>query len=86
MKALVQEMKTRYDDRYVLFDAPPVLMGADVMALAPCVDSIVMVVENGKTTNSDVKKAVEMLPREKFLGFVMNRSKRLRRKDGYYYR
>ena len=86
MKSLVQEMKTRYDDRYVLFDAPPVLMGADVMALAPCVDSIVMVVENGKTTNSDVKKAVEMLPREKFLGFVMNRTKRLRRKDGYYYR
>ena len=86
MKTLAHELKTRYDDRYVLFDAPPVLMGADVMALAPCVDSIVMVVEKGKTTNSDVQKAVEMLPQEKFLGFVMNRQKHSKGKDGYYYR
>jgi len=86
MKSLVQEMKTRYDDRYVLFDVPPVLMGADAITLAPCVDSIVMVVEKGKTTNRDVQKAVEMLPREKFLGFVMNRTKHSKIKDGFYYR
>lgn len=86
MRTLVQEMKTRYNDRYVLFDAPPVLMGADAIALAPCVDSIVMVVEKGKTTNSDVEKAVEMLPREKFLGFVMNRQNHSKKQNGYYYR
>ena len=86
MKALVQEMKTRYDDRYVLFDAPPVLIGADAIALAPCMDSIVMVVEKGRTTDRDVQKAVEMLPQEKFLGFVMNRQNHSKIKDGHYYR
>jgi non-specific protein-tyrosine kinase len=73
MKALVQEVKARYDDRYVLFDTAPVLAGADAMALAQHVDCIVMVVEEGKTGMRDAKKALGMLPPEKFLGFVLNR-------------
>lgn len=72
MQALVQEMKTRYDDRYVLFDVPPLLVGADALALAPYVDCIVMVVIEGKTSAKDIQKAVQMLPKEKFLGFVLN--------------
>jgi non-specific protein-tyrosine kinase len=73
MKALVQEVKARYDDRYVLFDTAPVLAGADAIALASHVDCIVMVVEEGKTGMRDAKKALGMLPPEKFLGFVLNR-------------
>lgn len=73
MQALVQEMKFRYTDRYVIFDAPPLLVGADALALAPYIDSIVMVVEEGKTSTKQVKRAVAMLPKEKFIGFVMNR-------------
>ena len=33
----------------------------------------IMVVEEGRTSMKDVKKALEMLPQEKFLGFVLNR-------------
>jgi non-specific protein-tyrosine kinase len=73
MKALVQELKERYDDRYVLFDAPPLLAGADALALAAHVDCIVMVVAEGRTALRDAKKALAMLPPEKFLGFVLNR-------------
>lgn len=76
MKALVQELKSRYEDRYVLFDAAPVLSGADAIALASHVDGIVMVVEEGRTALRDVKKALAMLPQEKFLGFVLNRQGR----------
>lgn len=75
MKALVQEMKNRYDDRYVLFDAPPVLAGADAIAFAPLVDCIVMVVEEGQTTNKDIQKVLELIPKEKLLGFVLNKCK-----------
>jgi len=32
MKTLVAEMKNRYPDRYVLFDTPPILLGADTLA------------------------------------------------------
>jgi non-specific protein-tyrosine kinase len=74
MKELVSQMKGRYADRYVIFDVPPVLAGADALAFAPLVDSIVMVVEAGKTSIHDVSKAISMLPGEKLLGLVLNRA------------
>lgn len=73
MKALVEEVKTRYNDRYVIFDVPPVLMGADAIAFASFVDCIVMVVEAGRTSMADINKALELIPKEKFLGFVLNK-------------
>ena len=75
MKALVQEMKNRYLDRYIFFDAPPVLSGADAIAFAPLVDSFIMVVQAGRTSRRDIEKSLESLPKEKFLGFVLNRHK-----------
>jgi non-specific protein-tyrosine kinase len=73
MQTLVKEMKSRYDDRYVIFDVPPLLIGADALALAPYIDCIIMVVEEGRTSTQEVQRAVDMLPKEKFIGFVMNR-------------
>ena len=73
MAGLVQEMKTRYPDRYVFFDAPPILSRADTLALVPLVDYIIIVVQTGKTPISDVKKALELIPQEKVIGFVLNR-------------
>jgi protein-tyrosine kinase len=85
MKDLVDELKSRYDDRYVIFDTAPILIGADALALAPRVDAIVMVVEEGRTPMRDVQKALEMIPLKKFLGFVMNRQKGGGSRYGYYY-
>jgi protein-tyrosine kinase len=73
MKALIGELKARYADRIVLFDAPPVLSGADTLSLAQFVDAIVLVVSDGKTSLKDLRKTMEVLPREKLLGFVLNR-------------
>lgn len=72
MNHLVKDMKDRYEDRYILFDTPPVLVGADAIAFAPFVDGIVITVESGRTSMTDVKKALALLPREKLLGFVLN--------------
>ena len=83
MKTLVQEMKSRYEDRYVIFDTSPVLIGDDAIALANHIDSIIMVVEEGRSSMKDVQKALEMLPQEKFLGFVLNRQSGAMR-DKYY--
>ncbi len=83
MKSLIQEMKTRYTDRYVFFDVPPVLGGADAIVLAPLVDCIIMVVVEGQTSIHDIEKALQLLPQEKFLGFVLNRQKFPTR--SYYY-
>ena len=75
MKTLIHEMKTRYPDRYVFFDVPPILGGADAIVLALLVDSIIIVVAEGRTSIHDIKKALQLIPQEKFLGFVLNRQK-----------
>lgn len=73
MKGLVKDIKDRYPDRYVFFDAPPLLSGADAIAFAPLMDAVVMVVEAGKTSIDDIKRAADLIPKEKFLGFILNR-------------
>jgi non-specific protein-tyrosine kinase len=75
MKNLVEEMKKRYEERYIIFDMPPVLGNADAITFAPMVDCTLMVVEEGKTTIQDVKKAVGLLPQNNFIGYVINRQK-----------
>lgn len=84
MKSLVAELKSRYDDRILIIDAPPVLTGADTLALTPHVDAIVLVVLGGKTRLRDVKKSLEMLPPEKFLGYVLNSHGRVGSAYNYY--
>ena len=83
MKALVKEIKHRYADRCVIFDVPPLLSGADAITFSQMVDCILMVVEEGRASIKEIKKALEMIPTEKFLGFVYNRAKS--QVHSYYY-
>jgi non-specific protein-tyrosine kinase len=71
MRSLVAELKSRYEDRTILFNSAPVLEGADALSLAALVDGIVVVVAEGDTGMRDVKKAVGMLPTEKLIGYAL---------------
>ena len=84
MKGLVKELKGRYPDRYVFFDVPPVLAGADALAFAPQVDHIILVVRAGSTSIEDVKLALDLLPRNKVLGVVLNRADQADLTSRYY--
>jgi protein-tyrosine kinase len=75
MAAMLTEMKGRYPDRYVILDVPPILTGADALTFAPLVDSILVVVQSGRTPAEDVRKALDQMPSEKVLGVVLNRQK-----------
>lgn len=83
MAELVAEMKTRYSDRYIFFDLPPLLAEADALAFAPLADCILMVVHPG-TSFAEIQRALDLIPKEKFLGFVLNRVESSN--DDYYYR
>lgn len=85
MTSLVEELKSRYTDRFVIFDTTPVLMGADAIAFASIVDCIIMVVQAGKTRKEDIQKALELIPKEKFLGFVLNKNDAKDDTYSYYY-
>jgi protein-tyrosine kinase len=82
MAALVAEMKSRYADRYIFFDVPPLLAEADALAFAPLVDCILMVVQP-QTPFQAIEKALELVPKEKFLGFALNGVKSS--ENGYHY-
>ncbi len=73
LKELVEDMKGRYENRYIFFDVPPVLNGADALAFAPLADHILFVVRAGATPLPEVRRALGMLPRERVIGLVLNR-------------
>ncbi len=75
MKELVSDMKSRYPDRYVIFDVPPVFAGVDTMIFANLVDHILVVVEADKTPMPELKMALDMLPKEKIRGLILNQQK-----------
>jgi protein-tyrosine kinase len=71
MAELVAEMKARYADRYIFYDLPPLLAGPDALAFAPLADGILMVVRP-ETSMEDAARSLALIPKEKFLGFVLN--------------
>jgi capsular exopolysaccharide synthesis family protein len=72
MGALVDELKTRYRSRFVLFDLPPVLAADDALSFAPHVDCVLLVAREGKTTRDELQHALELLKDVSVLGTVLN--------------
>ncbi|MBA3017116.1 MAG: polysaccharide biosynthesis tyrosine autokinase [Proteobacteria bacterium] len=83
IKKLVQEMKTRYPDRYVIFDCPPLLTMPDSIVFSSYVDGIIIVVEAGKASRNQIREAIELLDGKNILGLVMNKGKEP--EQSYYY-
>jgi len=72
MAELVDELKKRYPSRIVLFDLPH-LATSDALAFAPYVDAVLLVVEEGKTTQDELQHSVEQLQSTPLLGTVLNK-------------
>ena len=78
MIALVEEMKHRYQSRIVIFDLPPLLHTADVLAFSPYTDALLLVVEEGKTTAEEVQRAMSLVKKSHpLLGTVLNKAGQL---------
>lgn len=74
MTRLVDELKSRYAGRIVIFDLPPVLDAADAMAFAPYVDATLLVVEDGKTKRKEIEHALDLLSTTNVIGTVLNKA------------
>lgn len=75
MRVLVQEMKDRYPDRYVIFNCPPLLSVPDALVFSSYVDATLLVVEAGKTARGHVAKSLDLLRNTNVLGLVLNKAK-----------
>ncbi len=69
---LVGELKTRYDDRLVIIDLPPVLLADDMLTLAPLLDGVLILVSEGRTRRDDITRITELLNGVRIMGTVLN--------------
>ena len=83
MVNLVDELKNRYSSRFVIFDLPPLLMTDDALAFGPYVDTTLLIVREGATTKTEIKRSMEMLENINVLGTVLNAASE--RQKTYYY-
>lgn len=72
MRAFLDVLARRYNDRYIVVDSPPIAECADARILADWCDYILVVARYGKTDRRALLDAVATLPAEKFVGVVFN--------------
>lgn len=84
---LIQEMKHRYPDRYIIIDTPPVLLFAETFFLSTQVDGVVFLVREGLTSLQNITDALTVLKGTPVLGIVYNdvTQSGIDKRYGYYY-
>jgi exopolysaccharide/PEP-CTERM locus tyrosine autokinase len=77
MSNLVNEIASRYPDRIVIFDSPPLLLTSESRVLASHMGQIVMVVEAQTTTQHAVKEALSQLEGFNNVNLIYNKTRDL---------
>jgi Mrp family chromosome partitioning ATPase len=72
MRRVIAEAGTRFD--FVVIDTPPVALLTDAHLLSSLVDTVLLVVQSGRTPLAAIKTAVQAVGRERILGVVLNRA------------
>jgi Mrp family chromosome partitioning ATPase len=75
MRSLADELKRRYANRLVIIDMPPVLGSPAGAAMLPCLDAVLLVVEDGRTSGEDARRTAQLIGPERLLGTVLNKSR-----------
>lgn len=74
MASLANELRTRYPDRMVVYDMPPLLAQDDPLTFLPHVDAVLLVVRDCETKTADIKRSLDILSAAKVVGIVLNDS------------
>jgi capsular exopolysaccharide synthesis family protein len=72
MTHLLSEVSSRYSDRLIVVDAPPMSMAAESGVLARQVEGILVVVRHGRTKREEVINLLSRVEEEKLLGCFLN--------------
>ncbi|NNF67759.1 MAG: AAA family ATPase [Gammaproteobacteria bacterium] len=72
MEMIAEELATRYSDRVVLFDSPPILLTSEAQSLAALMGQLVLVVHAGQTPQRAVRDTIELLNHRK-VDIVLNK-------------
>jgi receptor protein-tyrosine kinase len=85
MACLLDLLATRYPDRIIIFDSPPLLITTESRVLASYMGQIVLVVEAGNTPREAVKEALASVGDPGMVGLVLNKSRDARAGGHYGY-
>jgi protein-tyrosine kinase len=70
--SLINQLKQKYSDRFVIVDAPPLFTSADARILLDVCDQVILVVPYGKNNKEDIENAARMIGIDKLTGVVFN--------------
>jgi protein-tyrosine kinase len=73
MSKLLQEVKYRYSDRFIVIDSPPPKLTSETSALSRQVDGVILVIEYGRTPREMILDLIKTISKEKILGVVLNK-------------
>lgn len=72
MSQFVEEIRTRYSDRYIFIDAPAVTESSEARILLDVADLVILVVPHGRATLNQVQAGIDIIGPEKLSGLVYN--------------
>lgn len=85
MSTLLDEISSRYPDRIVVFDSPPLLLTSESSVLATQMGQVVMVIESERTTQRAVKDALARLDNRPNISIICNKNRAFPGSDYYGY-
>ena len=84
MASIVHRLKSFGQKTITIFDLPPVLASDDVIAFSPLVDTLLLVVREGRCHREDLRETQELLGDSEVLGVVLNGSREKSAATRYY--
>jgi exopolysaccharide/PEP-CTERM locus tyrosine autokinase len=72
MKRLLDSIRERYRERYVIIDAPPMTESADTQILAELCDYVLLVVPYARVTDTQISACIKAIGDKKLAGVVFN--------------
>ncbi len=82
-KEILREAREMFD--YIIIDAPPLGIFADAMVLINHADAAMLVVRANRTRYSVIERLLDPMPRDRFLGVVLNQSEDVLQESHYHY-
>ncbi len=75
MHGFVEEVKSRYSDRFILLDSPPVsIYSAEARILADLCDFVILVVPAGRVSDNQINEGIAAIGMNRLAGLVLNNS------------
>jgi len=77
MRRLIESLRERYRERFIVLDGPPMSDIADTRILSELSDYVLVVARHGRTTNAQIESGLNAISSRKLLGIVFNDEPRI---------